>query len=314
MDEDDDVQIVSTRPAPTPIDLVNDSSDADTPTRRIRRNRPTAAAAIDPELQALQRRMGILGGGNDDEDMIDDPFPRLPSSSRRPTRFNSNNNNQNSINEDMPHLPDDVNLEEQRMLMAALTGQEYQGNIPDFRTDPRYSAAARAATLSPGAQARQMLREEQDAAYYESLAADKEKEEAAKRAEREAEEAEKRAKQLEQKAIAEERKRKEEYERMLEFKESGLPPEPDSNAEDAVMLVVRLPDGRRFGRRFRKSDRFEAVFDFLDVQNKGNEEMKPGSYNLVRQYPRRVFQECGNLTLEDAELVHKQEALFIEMK
>lgn len=35
----------------------------------------------------------------------------------------------------------------------------------DFAKDPRFRARA----LSPGAQARQQLREEQDAAYYESL-------------------------------------------------------------------------------------------------------------------------------------------------
>ena len=32
--------------------------------------------------------------------------------------------------EDMPELPDDVDMEEQRMLMAALTGGEYGGALP----------------------------------------------------------------------------------------------------------------------------------------------------------------------------------------
>lgn len=99
----------------------------------------------------------------------------------------------------VPVLPDDVDVEEQRMLMAAIQGGGYDGHIPgarpglparracraraavpcsrgsllscntrrcphggllhhaDFSTDPRYQPRE----LSPGAHARQILREEQ---------------------------------------------------------------------------------------------------------------------------------------------------------
>lgn len=56
-------------------------------------------------------------------------------------------------------LPDDVNLEEARMLEAAMLGRPYQGRIPDFANQPPPRA------LSPGAASRQMLRQEQDDAY-----------------------------------------------------------------------------------------------------------------------------------------------------
>jgi hypothetical protein len=36
--------------------------------------------------------------------------------------------------EELPALPDDVNLEEQRMLMAAIQGGGYEGQIPGGRT------------------------------------------------------------------------------------------------------------------------------------------------------------------------------------
>ena len=55
----------------------------------------------------------------------------------------------------------------------------------------------------------------------------------------------------------------------------------------------------------------QAVFAFVDVETRGSE-LRPGSYALVMQYPRRVFSEGQGGTLADANLVHKQEALFVE--
>jgi hypothetical protein len=64
-------------------------------------------------------------------------------------------------------LPDGINVEEARMLEAAMLGVPYAGRIPDF------TAAAAAAPLSPGAMEQRSLRQEQDAAYEESLALDR---------------------------------------------------------------------------------------------------------------------------------------------
>ncbi|KAF5729951.1 scarecrow-like protein 28 [Tripterygium wilfordii] len=76
-----------------------------------------------------------------------------------------------------------------------------------------------------------------------------------------------------------------ELERLLEAKEASLPQEPSLEDENAITLLVRMPDGSRRGRRFLKSDKLQSLFDFIDI-GRG---VKPGTYRLVRPYPRRAF-------------------------
>jgi hypothetical protein len=155
-------------------------------------------------------------------------------------------------------------------------------------------------------------------------------------------------------------------ERELAAKEASLPPEPPSTLEEAVSLMIRLPDGGRYMRRFRKTDRLQvgvhgwmdavveprsfafwftmnsrgciwdgerallltgidvsrvaqpqrllqSVFDWIDIQSRDTD-IKPGSYNLVMQYPRRLFEDGGSTTLAEADLGQKTEALFVQMK
>jgi FAS-associated factor 2 len=45
-----------------------------------------------------------------------------------------------------------------------------------------------------------------------------------------------------------------------------IPEEPAADDSEAVMVMVRMPDGRRSSRRFRRADPLQAVFDYLDVQ------------------------------------------------
>lgn len=49
-----------------------------------------------------------------------------------------------------------------------------------------------------------------------------------------------------------------ELERQLAAKEATLPQEPASNDENAVTLMVRMPDGSRHGRRFLKTDKLQV--------------------------------------------------------
>nr|ABK92794.1 unknown [Populus trichocarpa] len=170
---------------------------------------------------------------------------------------------------------------------------------------------------SPSLQAQRLIREQQDDEYLASLAADREKEMKA------IEEAEARRVQEEvaRKAALEEERRKEEesrrkleeeqeFERLLAAKEASLALEPSSNDENAVTLLVRMPDGSRRGRRFLKSDKLHALFDFIDI----GRVVKPGTYRLVRPYPRRAFSDGeGALTLNELGLTSKQEALFLEL-
>lgn len=64
--------------------------------------------------------------------------------------------------------------------------------------------------------------------------------------------------------------------------------------------------------RFSKSNNVGSLFDLVDVEAKPD--IKPGTYNLVTQFPRRVIsrdQAAGSL--EAAGLNQRQEAVFIEL-
>ncbi|KAJ6415248.1 hypothetical protein OIU84_004105 [Salix udensis] len=144
---------------------------------------------------------------------------------------------------------------------------------------------------SPSLQAQRLIREQQDDEYLASLAADREKE----------------MKAIEE---AEARREEKEFERLLAAKEASLAFEPASDDENAVTLLVRMPDGSRHGRRFLKSDKLHSLFDFIDI----GRVVKPGTYRLVRPYPRRAFSDGESaLTLSELGLTSKQEALFLEL-
>ncbi|KAL8556935.1 hypothetical protein ACS0TY_004416 [Phlomoides rotata] len=159
---------------------------------------------------------------------------------------------------------------------------------------------------SPNLTAQRLIREQQDDEYLASLQADREKELKAKE-EAEAAFVEQRRKEDELRRQLQE---EQEIERQLAAKEASLPQEPTPNDESAITLLVRMPDGSRRGRRFLKSDKLQYLFDFIDI-GKG---VKPGSYRLVRPYPRRAFGDAeSSSTLNELGLTSKQEALFLEL-
>lgn len=170
---------------------------------------------------------------------------------------------------------------------------------------------------SPSLAAQRLIREQQDDEYNASLQADREKElKAIQEAEaRRLEEEAARKAALEEEQLKEEEFRRkmeeeQECERQLAAKEASLPQEPAADEENAVTLLVRMPDGSRRGRRFLKSDRLQSLYDFIDI-GRG---VKPGTYRLVRPYPRRAFSDGeSSLTLNELGLTSKQEALFLEL-
>ncbi|XP_062090251.1 plant UBX domain-containing protein 9 isoform X7 [Humulus lupulus] len=101
-----------------------------------------------------------------------------------------------------------------------------------------------------------------------------------------------------------------EYEKNLATKKASLPSEPALEDENAVTLLVRMPNGSRLGRRFLKSNKLQLLFDFIDFDGV----VKPGTYRVVRSYPRRAFNvDDSSLTLSELGLTNKQEALFLEL-
>ncbi|CAA2993431.1 plant UBX domain-containing protein 8-like isoform X2 [Olea europaea var. sylvestris] len=160
---------------------------------------------------------------------------------------------------------------------------------------------------SPALTAQRLIREQQDDEFLASLQADKEKELKAREVAETALVEERRKEEELQRKIEEEQ----EIERQLAAKEASLPQEPTPDDENAVTLLVRMPDGSRRGRRFLKSDKLQYLFDFIDV-GRG---VKPGGYRLVRPYPRRAFADGESYsTLNELGLTSKQEALYLESK
>ncbi|XP_071702363.1 plant UBX domain-containing protein 8-like [Rutidosis leptorrhynchoides] len=187
------------------------------------------------------------------------------------------------------------------MLEAAMFGGVPEGaaayHVPYATGGPYTRSTPR--PPSPSLTAQRLIREQQDDEYLEALQADREKEllEQAEEIKKEQEAQRK----LEQ---------EQEIERQLAVKEVSLSPEPASDDENAVTLLVRMPDGSRRGRRFLRTDKLQYLFDFIDV----GRVVKPCTYRLVRPFPRRAFGDGeSNLTLNELDLTNKQEALFLEL-
>lgn len=166
------------------------------------------------------------------------------------------------------------------------------------------------------ANANRRLREEQDAAFAESLARDAARArevEDQRRREEEAKEREEEARRVE----AEERRRREDAERervrAIESrrvaKASSLREEPEEGAEGVSKLAIRLPDGSRAARRFHSSDTISDVYDFVDTLD----ELDEVEYSLISNFPRRNFPRGDVTSLLDAG-AHPNGALFVQIE
>ncbi|XP_021817047.1 plant UBX domain-containing protein 9 [Prunus avium] len=195
-------------------------------------------------------------------------------------------------------------LDEAIMLETAHFGQSsYATNLPSRpninlgpNMQPVHCPSSSALTT------RQLLREQQDDEYLASILADKEKEMHGVTV----------AGTCHLKGVEPDNKKIDtlEGERMLAAKSASLPCEPASDDENSVTLLVKVPNGSRLSRRFHKFDKLQILFDFIDVGGV----VKPGTYRVVRSYPRRAFTlDDSLLTLSEVGLTNKQEALFLEL-
>ncbi|CAM9444513.1 unnamed protein product [Choristocarpus tenellus] len=92
-------------------------------------------------------------------------------------------------------------------------------------------------------------------------------------------------------------------------KSQALPEEPVKGGDGVVTCQVRGTQGQKFSRRFHGQDRLSVLFDFAEANG-----ALPGRYRLVVPFPRRVLSpdESSQLTLSEAGLTSKQEALILE--
>jgi FAS-associated factor 2 len=146
------------------------------------------------------------------------------------------------------------------------------------------------------------LREEQDAEYQRSLEADRLKQQQRQQKEEE----ERRAQMLKEKEERIQREMQEEIERRKredeefiatrrEEKRSLLRDEPNADADAVCVIRVRFPTGETNQRRFKMSDEFRCVVDWVESLE-GNAFLK---FSLATTYPRQVVgQDEYSSTLE----------------
>ncbi|KAL5205588.1 hypothetical protein ABZP36_033797 [Zizania latifolia] len=241
-----------------------------------------------------------------------------PSSSQPQGSLNDRQNNGDNFPSEWGGISSEEH-DEAVMLEAAMfggipEGRTYPFSIPSHRSSILYPRVEHAP--SPALTEQRLLREQQDDEYLASLQADQEKElkvtleaELCRLEETAAREAALEKQKQEEQERLKKQLEEEELESNLASKQASLPSVPAPDEEGAVTLVVRMPDGSRQGRRFLKSDKLQFLFDFLDI----GRTYKPGTYRLVRSYPRRAFTTGeGDMSFGDLGLTSKQEALFLE--
>ncbi|XP_074656452.1 FAS-associated factor 2-like [Tubulanus polymorphus] len=137
----------------------------------------------------------------------------------------------------------------------------------------------------------QSLREQQDAAYLESLKADQEKERK-KREELEKVEQEEEERRNQER---EEQRKKEEIARKKEEYKDKIPAEPESDNPDLVHIVLKLPSGKRIERKFLKTQSIKYLYYFVYCHDD-----TPDDFQIVTNFPRKVL-PCAPSGDDDAD-------------
>lgn len=139
------------------------------------------------------------------------------------------------------------------------------------------------------------IRQEQDAAFQETLRMDQERE----RLKREAEEAKLRAEEEERARQQAEIERKEQIHRQKIELASEIPDEPSADEPEAVRIVIKLPEGQRLERRFFKHQSLKYLYYYVFCHPDS-----PDEFDITTNFPRKVlcckpednpptFQEAG---------------------
>lgn len=123
----------------------------------------------------------------------------------------------------------------------------------------------------------QHLRQEQDAAFLESLLVDQEKERKKK------EEEEEKQRELET-SLREEEEARLEAEMVEELKGvlmTLLPPEPIGDDKDCVRILLKCPSGLRLERRFLKTQPIQDLFNYIFCHHE-----TPDDFSIIKNFPR----------------------------
>ncbi|KAK7251262.1 hypothetical protein RIF29_34304 [Crotalaria pallida] len=259
-----------------------------------------------PLVRNRTRRMPLGSTGLAKDDEVIEAGPSIGHESSSPPQHNENSFHTDEWGGISSEEHDDAVMLEAAMFGGIPEGSYRQAYAPhEFMQGRGFNPRPSYRPPSPSLTAQRLIREQQDDEYLASLQADREKELKAIEEAKAAREEERRREEESRRKLQEEQ----ELETQLAAKEVSLPPEPSSDDDNSVNLLVRMPDGNRRGRRFRRSDNLQALFNFIDI----GRVVKPGSYRLVRPYPRRAFSDGESAaTLDELGLTNKQEALFLE--
>lgn len=127
----------------------------------------------------------------------------------------------------------------------------------------------------------QAIRQEQDAAFQETLRQDQEKE----RKKREAEEAKREEEARRQAALKSAEERKAKIRQAKIELASKVPREPEQGEPDAVRIVLKLPGGQRLERRFnRQRDDLQTLYFYVFVHPDS-----PDDFDITTNFPRKVL-------------------------
>jgi len=126
------------------------------------------------------------------------------------------------------------------------------------------------------------IRQEQDAAFQETLRLDQERE----RQKLEAEEAKRREEEAEQARVQAEIERKDNIARQKIELASEIPDEPPINEPQAVRIVIKLPEGQRLERRFHKCQSLKYLYYYVFCHPDS-----PDEFDITTNFPRKVL-EC----------------------
>lgn len=126
----------------------------------------------------------------------------------------------------------------------------------------------------------QSIRNQQDVAYQQSLLADQEKE---RRKQEELEAKKRAAQEIEEQRLAEQR-RKQDIENLKLDLATTVPSEPAVTEQDVVMMVFKLPDGKRLERRFLSSHILQDIYRFVFCHPDA-----PDSFEITANFPKRVI-------------------------
>ena len=126
------------------------------------------------------------------------------------------------------------------------------------------------------------IRQEQDAAFQETLRLDQERE----RLKREAEEAKKREEEEERAREQAEVERKESIKRQKVELALEVPEEPSADVAEAVRIVIKLPEGQRLERRFLRSQSLKYLYYYVFSHPES-----PDEFDITTNFPRKVL-EC----------------------